>query len=104
MTAIHGWFCAGNDVVTVAGDITIPARLEGGSGDDKLKGGGGHDVLLGGEGADLLVGGNGRDMLIGGNGEDRLVGNPDDDILIAGQLMLPNLDQAIDAIMAEWTS
>ncbi len=104
ITSIHGWFCAGNDVVNTAGDITISVRLEGGDGDDKLKGGGGHDVLLGGEGDDLLVGRDGRDLLVGGLGADRLIGNPDDDILIAGILTFADMDSAIDAVMAEWTS
>jgi len=94
---------AGDDDVTVAGSITLPAWLYGGDGDDRLKGGGGHDVLLGEAGDDLLVGGGGRDFLIGGTGADRLVGNADDDILIAGTTAFDGNTTALCAVMAEWT-
>lgn len=95
---------SGDDDIQVAGGIALSAWLHGGDGHDRLKGGAGHDVLLGGAGDDLLVGGSGRDMIVGGLGADRIVGNADDDVLIAGSLQFSNVDAAITAIMAEWTS
>ncbi|MBW3540325.1 MAG: hypothetical protein KY476_08645 [Planctomycetes bacterium] len=95
---------AGNDNLQVAGSIGHSAWLYGGDGNDRAKGGAGHDVLLGEAGDDLLVGGSGHDLLIGGTGADRIVGNADDDILIAGDLHFADLDEAMCAIMHEWTS
>jgi Ca2+-binding RTX toxin-like protein len=94
----------GDDNIQIAGSISTPVWIYGGPGDDRLKGGAGDDVLIGGEGDDLLVGGSGRDLIIGGEGADRIVGNADDDILVAGTLSVPNIDSALAAIMAEWTS
>jgi Ca2+-binding RTX toxin-like protein len=94
----------GNDDVTVAGSITLPAWLYGGDGNDRLKGGNGPNVLVGGAGDDLLVGGSGRDLLIGGTGADRMIGNGGDDILIGGTTVYDGNEAALCAIMAEWTS
>jgi Ca2+-binding RTX toxin-like protein len=95
---------AGDDKVELAGNITQSAWLYGGRGDDHLKGGKGDDVLLGGKGDDLLVGGSGRDLMIAGYGEDRVVGNSDDDILISGVTDFDSNDNALQAILLEWTS
>jgi Ca2+-binding RTX toxin-like protein len=100
--AVYGG--AGNDDIQVADSISLPAWLYGGDGNDRLKGGSGNNVLLGGAGDDLLVGGNGRDLLIGGTGADRLIGNGGDDILIGGFTSFDAFDQALAAVMAEWTS
>jgi Ca2+-binding RTX toxin-like protein len=94
----------GDDVIQVAGSISLSAWLYGDGGDDRLKGGGGHDVLFGELGNDLLVGQSGRDVLIGGPGADRIVGNGDDDILIAGWLNFADRDEALCAITKEWNS
>lgn len=104
ITRLIGFGQAGNDDLNVIGSLALPAWLYGDAGNDRLKGGAGNDVLLGGADNDLLVGGQGRDLLIGGAGSDRLVGNADDDILIAGWAMLEGNDDALCAIMAEWTS
>jgi Ca2+-binding RTX toxin-like protein len=102
--AVMAFGQAGNDDLQVAGSITLRAWLYGGDGNDRLKGGAGHDLLFGEAGDDLLVGGSGRDLLIGGTGADRIVGNADDDILIAGTTAFDANDQALCAIMDEWTS
>ncbi|MHB8973221.1 MAG: hypothetical protein ACYC3X_28765 [Pirellulaceae bacterium] len=100
----------GNDDLQVADSITRSAWLYGGAGNDRLKGGAGHDVLQGGDGDDVLAGQSGRDILIGGNGADRIVGNADDDILISGWVAFASqngvdiTDEALCAIMKEWTS
>lgn len=50
----------GNDTVTVADEITQPATLHGGKGDDCLKGGGGDDWFIADPGNDTLHGGGGQ--------------------------------------------
>ncbi|HXG09859.1 MAG TPA: LamG-like jellyroll fold domain-containing protein [Gemmataceae bacterium] len=55
---------AGDDDIRVDGCLQLPARLEGGWGNDVLRGGAGDDVLIGGPGRDWLIGGRGRDVFI----------------------------------------
>jgi Ca2+-binding RTX toxin-like protein len=74
----------GDDTVTVARDVPVPATLRGGPGDDQLTGGAGDDRLLGGIGNDRLVGRDGADSLFGGPGDDTLSGCGGDDVLIGG--------------------
>lgn len=84
----------GDDVITVASDVTTGADLYGGNGDDSLTGGAGDDVVRGGNGNDSLLGGAGNDTIRGGNGNDiadgqagfwdRLFGNDGDDFLRDG--------------------
>jgi len=61
---------AGNDVITLAGNVAVPAMIKGGAGDDNLAGGGANDKLLGGKGDDVLDGGGGTDKVAGGAGSD----------------------------------
>jgi hypothetical protein len=63
----------GDDVVAVEPQVTLPTRLEGGTGDDCLQGGSGPDVLFGGDGDDTLVGTRGRDALHAGQGSNAIV-------------------------------
>jgi hypothetical protein len=95
---------AGDDNIEVAGGVTLPAWLYGGSGNDRLKGGGGNSVLLGGRGNDQLLGGRGQNLLIGGLGTDMLNAGSGDDLLVAGTTAFDANEAALDAIMAEWTS
>jgi Ca2+-binding RTX toxin-like protein len=46
---------------TIAQNTSLPSRLDGGNGNDKITGGPGDDVLIGNAGADVLAGGGGRD-------------------------------------------
>jgi Ca2+-binding RTX toxin-like protein len=73
VTAIEVDAGSGNDTVTVDPRITLPTRIDGGAGNDRLRGGSGPNVLLGGDGNDTLIGNPSRDMLDGGSGQDRLV-------------------------------
>ncbi len=102
---------AGDDTAIVLGSLSLPARLDGGAGDDFLSGGpgddwldggGGNDVLVGDAGNDVLLGGAGRDILIGGAGADRLDGGGGEDVLIAGSTDFDGDPVALGAIMAEW--
>jgi hypothetical protein len=94
----------GDDDAVIAFNVGRPAKVDGGPGDDRLKGSWSDDILLGGEGDDLLVGSLGRDLLIGGLGRDLIVGDAGDDILIAGATLWDANDDALWAIMDEWTS
>ena len=95
---------AGDDDIQIPGSVSVSVWLFGGPGNDRLKGGGGNDVIVGGDGDDLLMGGQGRDLIIGGNGADRIIGDADDDILIGGSTAYDANDQALGAILSEWTS
>ncbi len=78
--------------------------LDGGDGNDILKGRGGNDILIGGDGLDRVDGGGGRDILIGGAGPDQLGGSWGSDILIEGTTSYDNFYEALQLILAEWTS
>src|SRR5262249_28475660 len=49
----------GDDQISIAPVLEIPAHIEGGAGTDKLSGGRSGDTLLGGFGDDTLSGGDG---------------------------------------------
>ena len=104
VTLIRMWLCSGDDLATVAGNIDLPAIIEGRWGNDHLNAGGGPTVLLGGPGNDTLISGSGRDVLIGGLGADRLVGGPDEDILIGGTTAHDANDAALLDILEAWNS
>ena len=96
---------AGNDLIRVSTQFSVPTTLIGGDGNDTLRGANGTDVLLGDAGNDTLIGRNGRDIVVGGIGADLLIGNEQDDILISGTTSYASTDfVAFSAIQAEWTS
>lgn len=74
----------GDDMVIVAKEVSVPATIRGGPGDDLLVGGGGNDRLVGGAGNDRLVGRGGVDLLYGGAGDDRLIGSAGKDTCNGG--------------------
>ena len=95
--------------------------LRAGDGEDRVRAGRGDDIVLGEEGDDVVRGARGRDLLIGGEGADVLKGDnegPDgndndhgghgrqknQDILIGGTTDHDDTDEALQAILAEWTS
>jgi Ca2+-binding RTX toxin-like protein len=89
-TAIAGFEINGNggdDSITLAANVPVPATLRGGPGEDKLTGGAGCDTLVGGPGNDKLTGNSGNDSLFGGGGEDQLSGGNGDDRLLGGSGM-----------------
>jgi Ca2+-binding RTX toxin-like protein len=75
----------GDDCARVAYDISIPARLDGGAGDDNLAGGAGPDILLGRTGNDQIRGHKGNDALYGGRHHDWMTGGQGDDFLHGGR-------------------
>ena len=66
VTEIVAYLCDGDDRMTIAGHITLPAIVQGGGDNDHLVAGGGPTVLTGDAGNDVLIGGSARDILIGG--------------------------------------
>jgi Ca2+-binding RTX toxin-like protein len=98
----------GNDALTGDSHNNI---IRGGGGNDTLVGGGGNDILIGGQGAaSLSAAGSGRSILIGGKSSvpETLTGSAQDDIFIGGYTSYDSYslahDQALLAILAEWTS
>jgi Ca2+-binding RTX toxin-like protein len=80
--AIYG--LAGNDTLLVSSNVTIPAYIDGGTGNDSITGGAGNDTLIGNDGNDTLRGFGGNDSLSGGNGNDILDGGYGNDTLSGG--------------------
>src|SRR5204863_2354987 len=70
----------GNDTLSLIAfangqiDLTIPANIQGGNGNDTLTAGRGNDLLDGGAGNDRLDGRGGNDSLDGGTGADVIAG------------------------------
>jgi Ca2+-binding RTX toxin-like protein len=95
---------AGDDQITVAEGIKLPAELYGGDGDDYLTGGSGNDLLLGEAGNDVLRGRRGRNVLIGGSGRDHLFGGSAQSLLIGGRTAHDTKDTALRSLLAEWAS
>lgn len=61
----------GDDEITIAPEVTIPATLLGGAGNDRLSGGGGIDRLVGGGGNDRFFSRDSAvDLILGGRGQD----------------------------------
>jgi Ca2+-binding RTX toxin-like protein len=78
--------------------------LFGQSGNDFLFGESGSDIAVGGVGNDRAFGGTGRDLVIGGDGADLLFGEAHDDILVASSTVHDEDVEALQSILAEWTS
>jgi Ca2+-binding RTX toxin-like protein len=117
VTAIEMHLGAGNDLGMVSSQLSIPATMFGGSGDDNLVGGGGDDVLIGGGGFDLLLGMAGMDLLVGGQNSDIMSGDGGGDVFVGGDTSLDmtgsltgetaqiqSRRSALDAVMDAWTT
>jgi len=76
--------CGGDDQVHVNSDVTAPATIDGGPGDDHLRAGGGATTINGGDGADHLFGGEADDEVHGNAGDDELSGGPGHNLLDGG--------------------
>jgi len=78
----------------IVSQVTIPAVIDGGAGDDEITGSAGADSLFGGEGNDSLFGDAGNDVMRGGGGDDYLEGGKGHDMLLgqAGADRLFGLD------------
>ncbi len=71
-TSLRIYGNGGNDTIRIDPGLTLPTRIEGGRGNDRIYGGGGKDTILGGAGNDFCYGGGGKDVLRGDAGHDFL--------------------------------
>ena len=62
----------GDDEIRIEPEVTVPAVVLCGSGNNHVRAGGGPTVVVGGPGNDEIEGGNGRNVLIGGLGSDHI--------------------------------
>jgi Ca2+-binding RTX toxin-like protein len=67
-----------DDTFVLAGTTTVPATVNGGSGNDSMTGNNGVDTLNGEAGNDTITGGRGNDIMVGGEGDDRMIWNNGD--------------------------
>ena len=104
VTSILVMLFDGNDQAQLAGNVRLPAILDGGGGSDHLNAGGGAAVLIGGLGDDFLQGSGAGAILIGGLGADSLLGGSLEDVLIGGTTSFDADQEALFALLAEWTS
>ena len=74
----------GNDRITVDPNITLPAAIAAGGGNDWVWAGGGNDTIAGGWGNDRIDGGAGDDFVFGETGNDLLTGYAGNDTLNGG--------------------
>jgi hypothetical protein len=93
----------GDNHIEVAQDVTLPAILVGGDGNDLIQAGGGPTVVVAGGGDDHLIGGAASNILIGGASSDHLESTTGSDILIAGTTYFDNNVPALIALMSEWS-
>jgi len=80
-----------NDDGIVPYYLRLPARILGGTGNDRLTGGGGADVLLDVSGADMFQGGAGNDQIVTRDGrKDLLIDcSSGRDLLVADRIDVP---------------
>lgn len=79
VASINASLFKGNDSLTIADAITIPASVAGAGGRDTILAGAGRDTIDGGESDDVITGRAGKDLLIGGTGSDETYGGPGKD-------------------------
>jgi uncharacterized repeat protein (TIGR01451 family) len=99
---VHGG--DGNDTIGVSPNVTTPAWLYAGSGNDVIWGGSGPNVLIGDSGRSELIGGKGRNLLIGGSGDQIMLGGGGDTVMVPGTTDFDANDAALLAIVNEWNS
>lgn len=68
-------------LAVVISEVSIPAEIDGGAGNDFLQGGVGADNILGGDGDDTIAGQGGNDTLRGEAGDDRIHGGAGNDLI-----------------------
>jgi hypothetical protein len=93
----------GNDKITVAADVTTPAYILAGNGNDRINGGGGQTVIVGGSGNNKIMGGAGPTIVIGGSGHEKLKTGSGAALLIAGTTKFDANVEALRVLEAEWS-
>ena len=83
------------DTLFVGSDVSIPATLNGGAGNDTIAGGAANDTLNGAEDNDVIRGSAGNDTMDGGTGADDFSGGAGADLVTYASRTAPvfvNLD------------
>jgi Ca2+-binding RTX toxin-like protein len=93
----------GDDHLSVGPEVTTPAFIFAGNGNDVIKAGGGASVVVGGAGDNVLTGGAGPSILIAGAGHDVLRGGSGAAIQIAGTTEYDANLEALRDLEAEWS-
>jgi phospholipase C len=94
---------SGDDNITVDQNVTIPAFIFGGNGNNVITAGGGPSVVVGGAGNNILTGGSGPTILIGGSGHEQLNGGSGAALLIAGTTPFDANLEVLKSLEAEWS-
>ncbi len=93
----------GDDDIQIEANVTVPAVVLCGDGNNSVRCGGGPTVVVGGSGDDTIEGGNGRNVLIGGLGHNHIKAGALGNILIAGHTDYDANLAALREILKEWS-
>jgi Ca2+-binding RTX toxin-like protein len=104
MSRIQIYTQDGDDDIEISPQVTLPAHIFCGNGDDHIQTGSGNTVVVGGTGNNLIEAGSGRNLLIGGTGNTHIEENGGSAILIAGTTIYDSNAEALVAIENEWSS
>jgi acid phosphatase len=94
----------GNDHVEISSQVTLPAMIFAGDGNDHIQTGAGNTIVVGGTGNNHIEAGAGRNLLIGGTGNTHIEEHDGQAILIAGTTFYDANIEALTAIENEWAS
>ncbi len=101
VTCIVVYGQAGDDDISVVGNISVPALLDGGDGNDDIEGGDGPTTILGGNGNDEIEAGNGNDFIDAGSGNNSVHAGDGNNTILAGsgndEIEVGNGNNVIDA-------
>ena len=92
----------GDDHVQISSQVTQPAMIFGGAGNDHIETGSGNTVVVGGD--NHIEAGTGRNLLIGGTGDTHIDEDGGQAIEIAGTTFYDANLEALTAIENEWAS
>src|SRR5262249_2122831 len=95
---------AGNDHIEIGAEVSLPAMIFAGDGNDHIQTGSGNTVVVGGAGNSNVEGGSGRNLLIGGTGKNHVEENGGQAIEIAGTTLFDANAEALTAVENEWAS
>jgi hypothetical protein len=76
--------CGGDDRLQVSGELSIPASIDGGGGDDAIWGGSGNDTIVDLLGVNEIHAGQGNDSVTVGDGDNRIWTDGGNDEVSAG--------------------
>jgi phospholipase C len=94
----------GNDQIDVSPQVSLPAMIFTGDGNDEIQTGSGNSIVVGGSGDNQIDGGAGRNILIGGTGNTEITETGGQAILIGGVTSYDANAEALTAIENEWAS